>query len=222
MADETIDIANQFRGLPIEHLVGAPLKAASDAQIMLAQSLAEFIDKVGFQPQPKGGSELRTARQIDFSMTRPAKAQDGSINEEQVDLSVPFLALIPIPNLQVDNVAVDFQMNVQSQFSTTSGHDEKAGLDVGASGGFLFFHADVKIHGEVAHHQQQTRSSDNSSRYSIHVEAKQRPPSEGLMKVLDILNTACAPRAVIPLSAPQPRSQPAAPQLPAAPVPPAR
>lgn len=202
--DPDSKIAEQFRGLPIEQLIGAPLKAASDAQIMLAQSLTQFIEQVGLVPQPKNApppppGTARATQQIGFSMTRPLVKPDGAIKEEHVELSVPLLSIVPIPNLQVDNVTVDFEMNVHSQLSTESGRDIKAGMEAGASGGMLFWKAEVKIHGEVAQHQEQTRTSDASARYRIHVEARQRPASEGMLKVLDILNTACAPRRVWPV-----------------------
>jgi hypothetical protein len=57
-------IAEQFRGLPMGDLVGAPLIAASDAQVRLAQATADFIQTVGFVPpadgDPAGQSTTRT------------------------------------------------------------------------------------------------------------------------------------------------------------------
>jgi hypothetical protein len=67
---------------------------------------------------------------------------------------------------------------------------------VDASYGGGFWPVKVKIHGEVATHKESTRKSDNSAKYTVSVKARQQPPSEGLMKVLDILQTACAPVAV--------------------------
>src|SRR5438067_1111878 len=136
---QLLNVADQFRGLPIEHLVGAPLKAASDAQLMLAQSLVQFIEQVGFQPHPPESLEPRVARQIGFSMTRPGQTKEGDIFQERVDLSVPFLTIVPIPNLAVDNVSVDFEMNVHSSISTTAGDSKSGSFDAGVSGGLLFF-----------------------------------------------------------------------------------
>jgi hypothetical protein len=45
-----ISIADQFRGLPMGDLIGAPLIAAADAQVRLANATANFIQQVGFLP----------------------------------------------------------------------------------------------------------------------------------------------------------------------------
>lgn len=41
-------IAEQFAGLQMDQLIGAPLRAAADASNQLANSTAEFINRVGF------------------------------------------------------------------------------------------------------------------------------------------------------------------------------
>ncbi len=216
--DELVDMSSQFRGLPIADLIGAPLKAACDAQKQLAKSIATFIEEVGFLPPPRNKTDPQLARQVSFNMTRPNRQADGSIKQERVGLSVPVLSIVPIPNLQVSSLTVDFEMTVQSQFSNTDKNQQAASIDAEVSGGGPFglgVHYDVKVHGEVAHQHEQTRSGDSSAKYRFHVEAKQQPPPEGLMKVLDILNTACAPTEIKPLPPGQAGANAAA--LPAAP-----
>lgn len=41
-------IAEQVSGLPMDELIGGPLRAACDAQVQLAQETADFINAVGF------------------------------------------------------------------------------------------------------------------------------------------------------------------------------
>ena len=40
---------------------------------------------------------------------------------------------------------------------------------------------------------ENVRKTDNSAKYDVHVEARDDGPPEGLMKVLDILNSAIVP-----------------------------
>lgn len=55
MADgELIDMASQFKGLPMADLIGGPLRAACDAQIALANATATFVKVVGFKPPTEG------------------------------------------------------------------------------------------------------------------------------------------------------------------------
>ena len=44
-----LNIADQFRGLPMEDLIGAPLTAACNAQEMLASTTINFIERVCFK-----------------------------------------------------------------------------------------------------------------------------------------------------------------------------
>ena len=195
MADDLVKMQDQFRGLPMEDLIGGPLQAACDSQKMLAGSTIDFITAIGMNPidasDPAKGYKTR---QVAFSMNRPNRQDDGPITQEKVEMSVPTLAIVPIPNLQVDNVTVDFEMEVKSSFTQKQGTDAKVSVDASYGGGF--WPVKVKIHGEVATHKETTRKSDNSAKYTVHVEAKQQPPPEGLMKVLDILRTACEPVTV--------------------------
>ena len=51
---------------------------------------------------------------------------------------------------------------------------------------------DIKIpnnEGKVSHHSESNRSSDTSAKYTVSVKGKQEKP-EGLMKVLDMLNSS--------------------------------
>lgn len=50
MAGELIDMAAQFRGLPMDQLIGSPLSDACNAQVQLASATADFIKTVGFLP----------------------------------------------------------------------------------------------------------------------------------------------------------------------------
>ena len=46
-------IAEQFAGLQMDQLIGAPLRAAADASTLLANSTADFINRVGFDGEGK-------------------------------------------------------------------------------------------------------------------------------------------------------------------------
>lgn len=47
-------IAAPFGGLPMADLIGAPLDAASRANLQLAEATLDFIDKIGFAPSTDG------------------------------------------------------------------------------------------------------------------------------------------------------------------------
>lgn len=106
-------ITEQFAGLDMYKLIVAPLTASADASIMLANSTAEFINKVGFD------SDGNT-KNVAFTYEKKSVNEDGTTNNDQMKVEVPMLEIVPIPNLQIDEVAVPLDMEVkQSESSQT-------------------------------------------------------------------------------------------------------
>jgi hypothetical protein len=191
MADSLVNMSDQFGGLPMDQLIGGPLKAACSAQTLLAKASSDFIQDVGLDNDGKGNMSART---VDFSFTKPVQAADGTFSNQQVDLEVPLLAIINTPSLSVKEAEVRFTMEVKSSTSSKQTSDSKADLTAHAKYNAGLFSCDVTIHGSVANHSENSRKSDNSAKYDVKVIARDDGPPEGLMKVLDMLNDAIAPR----------------------------
>ncbi len=178
-------IGEQFAGLDMANLIGGPLTAAADASVLLAQSTADFINKVGFDAD-------QNARKVAFSFQRMEPDADGSINQSEMKVEVPLLAIVPIPNLQIDEVNILFDMEVKqcekSEQSLDMGAKIEAGLQVGPF--------KVSISGSVSSHSSNTRSSDNSAKYHVDVSATNHGTPEGLARVLDMMAANVAPTLV--------------------------
>ena len=191
MADSgLVQMSSQFGGLPMEQLIGGPLKAACDAQVLLAKASADFIKDVGMNDDGKGNL---TARTVDFSFNKPVQDAAGNTTMEKVDLQVPLLAIINTPSLSVKEAEVRFTMEVKSSTSSKTTSDSKADLTAKAKYNAGLFSCEVTVHGSVANHSENSRKSDNSAKYDVKVVARDDGPPEGLMKVLDMLNDAIAP-----------------------------
>lgn len=195
MADELVKMQDQFSGLDMGALIGGPLKAACDAQIMMAKATSDFIQHVGMDDVDANG--IRKVRTVDFSFQRPSTAGDGNgIGMEKVNLSVPLLSIVKIPALSVDDVNVTFDMEVKSSVSSEKTSDKSGSLDAKMGLKLGPFSADVSIKGSISAHESNTRKSDNSAKYHVEVHAKDTGMPEGLAKVLDILSTASAPAQI--------------------------
>lgn len=178
-------IGEQFAGLPMDQLIGSPLTAAADASIRLANSTADFINKVGFDAN---GS----VRNVAFKYEKRSMNEDGTSNLDEMKVEIPMLAIVPIPNLQVDEVNILFDMEVkQSERSESS-------IDLGASltGSLNLGIIKVSVTGSVSAHQSNTRSSDNSAKYHVDVRATNHGTPEGLARVLDMMAANVAPSLV--------------------------
>lgn len=208
---ELVKMSDQFQGLPMDSLIGGPLTAACDSQIKLARATADFIKVIGFLPpsddqvknDPNAFGDTRTAA---FKFKRPVElpsppSADGKpkppkIAEEEVELEVPLLAIVNVPNLSVTNVDITFDMEVKSSFSATAGAATEASTSAQAGAGWGPFSAKVTVQGKVSAHAETTRASDNSAKYHISVHAEDKGMPEGMARVMDILQTSIAPRQI--------------------------
>jgi len=191
MADSgLVKMSDQFGGLPMEQLIGGPLKAACNAQTLLAKASSDFIKDVGLNDDGKGNMAART---VDFSFNKPVQDAAGNTTMEKVDLQVPLLAIINTPSLSVKEAEVRFTMEVKSSTSSKNTSDSKADLTAKAKYNAGLFSCEVTVHGSVANHSENTRSSDNSAKYDVKVVARDDGPPEGLSRVLDMFNDAIAP-----------------------------
>ena len=107
-------------------------------------------------------------------------------------MDIPMLAIVPIPNLQLDEVNVLFDMEVKQSESSQKSLDVGAGLN----GQLRLGPIKVSISGSVSVHQENTRKSDNSAKYHVDVRATNHGTPEGLARVLDMMAANVAPALV--------------------------
>lgn len=207
MPNELVSMADQFSGLPMESLIGGPLQAACKAEVMLAAATTNFIETIGFEEaeKDKDGNITgpRKAKTVAFTFERPATSDNmnqdpTAIGSETVTLEVPVLSIVNIPSLMVQSVDVTFDMEVKSSVSSQQTSDKSGTLDATAKLGWGVFSLDVTIKGSISSHESNTRSSDNSAKYHVSVQARQAGTPEGLSRVLDILTSAVQPKTITP------------------------
>lgn len=178
-------IGEQFAGLDMKQLIGGPLSAAAESSTLLANSTADFINKVGFD----ANGNLRT---VAFGYEKRSVNEDGTTNLDEMKVAVPMLAIVPIPNLQIDEVNILFDMEVKQSEKSESELDLSASASASLNLGLF----KVSISGSVSAHQSQTRSSDNSAKYHVDVRATNHGVPEGLARVLDMMAANVAPSLV--------------------------
>jgi hypothetical protein len=178
-------IAEQFSGLPMDQLIGAPLRAAADASTQLANATATFINEVGFDEQNK----IRTAA---FGYQMRSANEDGTSNLNEMKVDVPILAIVPIPNLQIDEINILFDMEVKQSEKSEKSTD----VGINLKGKAKFGPVKVSINGNVSVHSANTRSTDNSAKYHVDVRATNHGTPEGLSRVLDMMAANIAPMLV--------------------------
>lgn len=199
-----LSMAQQFSGLPIKSLIGAPLKAATDANGMMARTQTQFLLSTCFNSTGTAPNQKLEPIMISFKVTRSVLKADGTAatpDTATVEFTLPLLTIIPLNSLAVDDVKIHFEMEVkssQSQDKETSQESETA-----AQGSFTAkYNAGLfscEVHGSVSS-KSKTQSSEkdhyeasNQAKYEIDVHAGQLPLPKGVTTIIDAFTKNIAP-----------------------------
>jgi len=122
------------------------------------------------------------------------KDDKGEVTTTKVEprhLKVPLLGIVNTPNLSVKDVTINFDMKV----SSSTEHNDSTSVKVDTSVKYASWWSPVSasMTASVGSKSSNTRKTHNSARYTVHCEARDDGPPEGLMKVLDILGDAIKP-----------------------------
>ena len=189
----------ELRQIPFAHLIGSPLKASIEAQALAAQSTIEFIHKVGFKQDMSAGDDLVFAdttadadagelRNVTFAYSKKDENEDVS----DFSLTVPLLAIVPIPYIRIDEVTIDFKAKLTDSIQRKTNTSFE--LNSSVSGKYSAFWSPIKMEFRVSATYKTNASTAASQKreYSldVHVRAVQDEMPAGLSKVLDILEDA--------------------------------
>ena len=104
-------------------------------------------------------------------------------------ISAPFLGLVPIPSLLIDDVNIDFQMEVTDALTSKSSENVDMSADVPPK----WFGSSVSVQGKVRTSRENTRSTDQTAKYQVSVSASQQRQMEGQSKLMDIMESCIEP-----------------------------
>ena len=189
------DVAQKFVGLPMSDLIAGPLTAVCESQMKLAQASYEYMMKIGFEDSD--GTAAGKTRLIEFDLERPAETA-GGYQTVKTHVQAPFLGLVPIPSLLVEDTTIEFQMEVSSTETQKSNTTTEGKTEATAKYGFFGLGGNVTVSGSVTSARENTRSTNQSAKYQVRVYAHQQQPTEGMARLMDIL-ASCT--AALPASA---------------------
>lgn len=177
------DVAGSFTGLPIESLISKPIVAAAQAQQELTAVYIDGIKKLAYDESGK-------TNMLNFSYDRPVIKPDGKVGTQEYTINAPMLSLVPLPAFTMDELTVDFNMEVKDM----SMSDSKTHTDVGSSVKYnSWFGLDASITGNVSSDTEHKRQTDSTASYKVHARAVQQPPSEGMAKLTSLFAQAMEP-----------------------------
>ncbi|BFM48709.1 DUF2589 domain-containing protein [Marinomonas sp. THO17] len=185
-------MAQQFSGLPMKSLLGAPLKAATDANGMMARTQTQFMLSTCFDKK----EDVLEPIMVSFNITRSIVKADGTEATPPtatVKFTLPLLTLIPLNSLAVDDVKVHFEMEVKSSTSkdneSSQEQETAAKADITAKYNAGLF--SVEVHGSVSHNSKSSSSqkehyeASNQAKYEVDVHAGQLPLPTGVTTIIN-------------------------------------
>ncbi len=185
MADS--DYGKELASLDFKNLIGGPLSAVIEAQAMAAESTVNFIKNMGFDQE---GNPQYVTFKYQKSATQAEGEAKQSDQNEMMEMQVPFLTLIPIPFIRVDEATIDFnaKINAINYSNKTSDHKFDAGSD--RRKGFIGRLLGIK----ASYSYKSTTNSGNrverTFTLAIHVRAVQDEMPGGMEKILGILESS--------------------------------
>lgn len=174
-------VAEQMKGLPIRELISAPLIAACEAQQQLAATALNYYEKIGFDDNGDN-------RCLEFKLKRPVQIPE-EIAMQGVTVKAPFLGLVPVPSLLIDNINIDFQMEV-TDASSSKGPDN---TDSSSNVTGKWFSTSVNVQGKVSTSRENTCSTNQTAKNQVSVSASQHKPTDGLSKLMDVMASCVDP-----------------------------
>lgn len=154
------------------------------------------MTKIGFQTSDDGKTDFSKPNLLKFNLQRPVETPAG-IETSTIEVQAPFLGLVPIPSLLIDNINVNFQMEVTAATSSTEKKAEEASMKADANFKLgIFGSGKIEMQGKLSSSRETTRSTNQTAKYQVNVSASQQPQTEGLSKLMDILASCTAPLKV--------------------------
>ncbi|MFH7319215.1 DUF2589 domain-containing protein [Desulfurivibrio sp. D14AmB] len=180
-------IGSVINALPLDRMIGGPLRAMITAQIQASKAYAEFLMSVCI----KDGKAVNVEFEYDETIVDSEGNYKGTLRKT---MRIPLLAAITHPNICIEDGTIDFELEVSQSEESHSETEGSGGFE--ASLGWGPF--SVKVHGKVSHKSEQTRKTDTRAKYSIHTSIKRQGPPEALMRVIDFLTDAATKPVVLP------------------------
>ena len=188
LQDEKGVQVSQFAGLPIESLICGPILAAARGQQELTALYIDGIKKLASQDE-----SAKKTNQIESHYERPIVGADKKVTVQKCKVEAPLISLVPVPAFTMDELTVDFDMEVKS----TELQDDKSHKDASSTVKYnSWFGLDASITGNISSDSEHKRQTDSSATYKIHARAVQQPPSEGMAKLTSLMAQAMEPITV--------------------------
>lgn len=177
-------VSSELNALQLDDILGSSLAAVVKAQGLMASQLAEFIEKVGFEPAVDG--KPLKARTFSFAFNRSELDKTtGLVSQKQITAEVPLLSILSLPSLAVDEATLDFNLRIVAH-ETSSASGAKNSRITGGISPTKLFAAPAR---NVATRSNGNTTVDTTGALAVRIVARHQE-TLGLQKIQSLLESA--------------------------------
>lgn len=188
------NLVQELNSLDFSVYIGGPLQAAVDAQHAASMSQVSFIKEVGFVTTGSGETASTDLRYVDFSYTKQVpnpefdnteaeSATNERFKKVEVVIAVPFLTMLTIPALRIEEVNIDFNAKLTSV--ETSNVSSEFGASAEVSG--KFWKVRFKASASYKRTTSSTTNIEKTYNLGVRVRAVNDELPAGLERILTML-----------------------------------
>ena len=192
---------DELSSIDFSAMLGSPLNAAVEAQIKSALATVDFIKQVGFEPDVVDTNGVVTTpgkvRTVTFSYDKLNPLYDPTLDGNSTgdddkatltyNLTVPTLAIVPIPYLRIEDVTIQFNAKIASTTYQRNSTAESFGGSLSAKAGWGWGSARLSAHYSKRKSSVSGNTVNRTYALDVKVHAVQDEIPAGLERVLGIL-----------------------------------
>lgn len=193
------NLVAELNSLDFSVYIGGPLQAAVQAQHAASMSQVSFIQAVGFETTGTGNSAVTKLRYVDFTYKKsvanpdfdssePESSTNPKFNESDVSIKVPFLTMLTIPALRIEEITIDFNAKLTSTETSNVSSEFAASAELGINYKIVNFKASASFK------RTSTRGTSVEKTYNlgVNVKAVNDEIPAGLDRILTMLEDSIA------------------------------
>ena len=190
------NLVQELNSLDFSVYIGGPLQAAVNAQHAASMSQVSFIQEVGFKDDGAGGKELRY---VDFTYDKrvpdplfnpanPISDTNKPFKESKVIITVPFLTMLTIPALRIEEVNIDFNAKLTSTETSNVSSEFAGSAELSAR----FWKVNFKASASYKRTSSSGTSTERTYTLGVRVRAVNDELPAGLDRILTMLEDSIA------------------------------
>lgn len=188
------NLVQELNSLEFSVYIGGPLQAAVDAQHSASMSQVNFIKEVGFVTTTTSGVTTTDLRYVEFKYkkrvpnpTYDSTATTAPNNQQFIDsnvtIEVPFLTMLTIPALRIEEINIDFNAKLTSVETTAASSEFSGSAELSAK----FWKVRFKASASYKRSTSSTTNIEKTYNLGVRVRAVNDELPAGLDRILTML-----------------------------------